>query len=219
MKVLIKKYYKLIILIFIIITIVASPIKNYLNIDEITKFIKGVQENHFAPLIYISIYIVGVVLAVPGTALTIIAAPIFGFWMGLFLVVIGSNLGCQITFFISRLLGKDFVEKFIKSESFVDKTSKKVEENGFLFMIYLRLIPIFPFNGVNYLSGITKVKYRDYTLASFLGMLPGTALYVYLSYTAADIKRNPYGMFISLFALIVFTIILTFIKKRQNRID
>jgi uncharacterized membrane protein YdjX (TVP38/TMEM64 family) len=214
-----KKYIKFIILILAIVWIVFGPIKNYLTIGTLTDLVNGIKSNPFAPALYILVYVLGVVFALPGTALTIIAAPIFGFWQGLLLVVIGSNIGCQITFFISRLLGRDFIHQFIKSESFLDKASKKIEKNGFLFLLYIRLLPLFPFNGINYLSGLTKIKYKDYFLATFIGMFPGTCVYVYLSHTAADMKNNPYGIIISLCVLMVFIGMITFMKKKDQRIE
>jgi uncharacterized membrane protein YdjX (TVP38/TMEM64 family) len=173
--------------------------------------------NPYAPLLYLCVYVIGVVLAVPGTALTILAAPLFGFWKGLLLVVLASNLGCQITFFISRFLGKDVVQKWIKPDSFLEKASAKIEKNGFLFMLYVRLLPIFPFNVVNYLSGLTTIRYRDYTLATLLGMLPGTFMYVYLSHTAADVRNNPYGLLVSVSLLLIFTSAVVLLKKRHEQ--
>lgn len=213
-----KKYLKFFILIVALALVLLSPIRKFLHIEQLKSLIGSIKNNPFAPFVYILIYVIGVIFALPGTALTIIAAPIFGFWKGLVLVIIGSNLGCQLTFMISRYLGGGFIQRFVKSDSFMDKASKKIEENGFLFMLYMRLIPIFPFNGVNYLSGLTKIRYRDYAFATFIGMLPGTAVYVYLSHTAADIRDNPLGIVISILVLVLFTIGMTLLKNKKNRI-
>lgn len=212
-----KKNIIKIVLGIIFISVIAIVGRKYLDVNDLIKQIEIIRNNPFAPIIYVLIYVVGVIFALPGLALTITAAPIFGFWNGLLLVVIGANIGCQVTFWISRVFGKDFVNKFIKADSFLDKASNKIEKNGFIFMLSIRLIPIFPFNGINYLSGLTKVKYKDYTLGTLLGMLPVTAVYVYLSYTASDIRNNPLGIIISVSVLVLFTIVMSIIKKKKHK--
>lgn len=209
------KYIILVIFIIIVIILAISPINKFFSIEQSTKLINSIQNNPFASLIFIIIYISGVVLALPGTALTVIAAPIFGFWQGLFLVIIASNIGASITFFISRFLGDVFFRKFIKTDSKFANLSSKIENNGFLVVLYLRLLPFFPFNAINYLSGLTKLRYRDYYLATLLGMFPATLVYVYFSYTAADIKNNPYGILISIGVLILFTFLNRYYKKKN----
>ncbi len=196
-----------------------SPLRNQFNLETAGTFVRSIQDNPLAPLIYVLIYIGGVILALPGTALTLLAAPIFGFWQGLFLVVIGSNIGCHLTFWIARWLGGDVIQKFIKSDTFLEKASKQIEKNGLVFMLYVRLIPLFPFNGINYLSGLTNVTYKDYALGSLFGMIPGTVVYVYLSHTAADIQNNPLGIIVSISVLIGFTVLITLIKKKSNMSD
>jgi len=185
---LIKKYYKLLILIIAILVIFFSPIRDYIDIDKMVDILNKVKNDPYAPIIYVLFYVGGVVLFLPGMALTLLSGVLFGFWKAFILVIIGSNVGCQITFFISRFLGRDFVQKFIKAEGFIDKVSERIKSNGFLVIFYLRVIPIFPFNMTNYVSGLTPVKYKDYTFATFLGMLPATILYTYLSSSATDIK-------------------------------
>lgn len=211
-----KKYYKLLILGFILGLIIFLSIKGYISVQKLLDLVNAIKGSPYAPFIYVFIYIAGVVLALPGIALTALSGPIFGFWKGALLVIISSNLGCQLTFFISRFMGRDFVKRFIKEDSMADRISRKIENNGFLVMLYLRILPIFPFNGVNYVSGLTNIRYRDYTLASFIGMLPGTLVYVYLSATAADIKDNPVGLIISIGTLILFTVVTTVIRKKQK---
>jgi len=211
-----KKYYKLLILIIAIMVIFFSPLRDYIDIDKMVDILNKVKNDPYAPVIYVLFYIGGVVLFLPGMALTLLSGVLFGFWKALILVVIGSNVGCQITFFISRFLGRDFVQKFIKAESFIDKVSEKIKSNGFLVIFYLRIIPLFPFNMTNYVSGLTPVKYKDYTFATFFGMLPATILYTYLASSATDIKDNYTGIIIAVVALILFTVIISFIKRRQK---
>jgi uncharacterized membrane protein YdjX (TVP38/TMEM64 family) len=219
LKQFLEKYLKFFIFVVAVALVLFSPVRKFLHIEQLTAWIENIKNNPFAPFMYILIYVIGVIFALPGTALTIIAAPLFGFWQGLVLVIVGSNIGCQLTFWISRSLGGGFIQRFVKSDSFMEKASKKIEENGFMFMLYIRLMPIIPFNGINYLSGLTKIRYKDYALATLIGMLPWTAVYVHLSYTAADIRQNPLGIVISIGVLVLYTLGITLLKKNQNKIS
>lgn len=219
MKNFFKRFWKLLLIIGIILGVVLSPLREYLNTQSFVNLINSVAKSPYSALIYVGIYILGVIFLVPGIALTIVAAPIFGFWQGLALVIVASNIGCSLTYFISKFIGRGAVEKFIKGGSFLEKASNKIEENGFLFMLYVRALPIFPFNMVNYLSGLTGIKYLHYALATFIGMLPGSAVYVYLSYTASDIKNNPYSIIISVGILVIFTIATKLIMKKKKNIS
>jgi len=212
----IKKYYKLFLLIIIILVLFLSPLRKIINIAKFTDIVNSIKDTPYAPYIYILIYVIGVIFAVPGFALTIIAGPLFGFWQGALLVIIASNLGCHITFFISRFMGQGFVSKMIKEDSIADKLSRKIEENGFLVMLYIRLLPIFPFNIVNYVCGLTSIKYRSYAIATIIGMLPGTLVYVYLSVSAVEVKDNPWALIIAIGLVVLLTIGTAIWKKKQK---
>ncbi len=205
--------------IIIVVAIIALlfVFRDYLNIDSMLEIIEAIRGNAFAPLIFIIVYAVSVTFMVPASALTLISGPIFGFWPGLLLTVIGSNLGCHLSYWVAKFLGEETVKKFIKSGSFIDEAKKQIDKNGFLFMMYARLIPLFPFAGVNYLSGIIGVKYKDYAIATVLGMLPGSFDYVYLGFSVTDIRENPLGIIVSIAMLVLFTLIVTFVKKRSAK--
>ncbi len=213
----IKKFTPLIIVLLLLIIIFLSPAKNYLNADFFSNVILSIQNSPYAPIIFILMYIVAVVLLVPGFALTLLASPIFGLWQGILYVVIASNIGCTLSFLIARYLGKDFVLKLFKGNAIFEKVNNKIEENGLLYMFYIRLIPLFPFNLVNYAPGLTSIKYSHYALATLIGMFPGTCIYCYAAFTATDIKDNPIGIIISVAILILFTLITTKISKKQSK--
>ncbi len=191
--------------------------RNYINIDAMKNLLNNIRANPFAPLIFVIVYALAVTLIVPASALTLLSVPMFGFWQGLLLTVLGSNLGCHLSYIIGHSLGEETVRKFIKSGSFIEKAQQKAQQNGFIFMMYVRLIPLFPFAAVNYLSAIIGIRYRDYTIATFLGMLPGSIVYVYLAHTATNIKDNPLGIIVSIAILILFTLIVALLKKRVNK--
>ena len=132
----------------------------------------------WGPLVFILIYILAVILALPGSAITIAGATLFGSVWGVVLVSIASTIGASICFLISRYLARDFIlRKFAQNEKFL-KLDRMAEEHGAIVIAITRLIPIFPFNVLNYGFGLTGVPLRTYVFWSWLCMLPGTILYV-----------------------------------------
>ncbi len=211
-----KKYIPILIVVLIIAIVFLSPLREWLSIDYVTNLISQFTDSPWGIVVFGLLYILAVVLVVPGLPMTLLAAPLFGLWNGILIVVIASNIGTTITFWISRLAGKDFVTKILKNSSFVDKINDQMDKNGFIYMLYLRMIPLFPFNVVNYIPGLTSISYKKYALASFIGMLPGSCIYVYAAYTASDIQNNPWGIIISVGILAAFTLITTKVMKKNK---
>ena len=132
----------------------------------------------WGPLVFILIYIIAVVLALPGAAITIAGAALFGSVWGVVLVSIASTIGASIAFLISRYLARDFiVRKFSQNEKF-QRLDHLTKEHGAVIVAITRLVPLFPFNLLNYGFGLTGVRFWIYVFWSWLCMLPGTVLYV-----------------------------------------
>jgi len=140
--------------------------------SEIEKLGKG------APLAFVVIYVVAVIVSVPGSALTAIAGMLFGPVMGVVYVTISSTAGAAVTFLLSRYLLRDLVHKKLSGRPSFRKIEDLTEKHGGLFVALVRLIPIFPFSLVNYGFGLTKVRLRIYLVYSALFMIPGHILYV-----------------------------------------
>ena len=129
-------------------------------------------------LVFSALYIAGVVAALPGSAITAAAGVIFGSVTGVILVSISSTAGAGLSFLIARYFARDAVsEKLSKRETF-RRLDTLTEEHGTAIVALTRLVPIFPFNILNYGFGLTRVKFRDYIFWSWLCMLPGTIFYI-----------------------------------------
>ncbi len=130
------------------------------------------------PVVYMAIYAVGVVLAIPGTVITVMAGVLFGSVLGIVVVSVGSTAGASLAFLVSRHIARESVaQRFASNEKFVhlDQLTKK---HGAIIVAITRLIPIFPFNLLNYGFGLTQVPFRTYVFWSWICMLPGTVLFV-----------------------------------------
>jgi len=99
------------------------------------------------------------VILLPGTPFTIASGLLFGTLYGGLVTVIGATLGATLAFFIARFFGEDFVERILKNKfKKIYEYDEKIEKKGFLVMLFLRLVPLFPFNGLNFSMGLTKIK-------------------------------------------------------------
>jgi uncharacterized membrane protein YdjX (TVP38/TMEM64 family) len=139
------------------------------------------------PVIFVAAYVLATVFFLPGSVLTIGAGALFGVVKGTILVSVAATLGAVCAFLVGRYLARDWVERKIEGNAKFRAIDDRVAEEGWKIVGLTRLSPIFPFNLLNYAYGITKVSLRDYFLASWIGMLPGTVLYVYIGSLAGDL--------------------------------
>jgi uncharacterized membrane protein YdjX (TVP38/TMEM64 family) len=140
----------------------------------------GGHHRYAAGGLFIVAYTVATVLAMPGTILTLGAGFTFGLALGVPLVSAGSLLGAIAAFLIGRFYLEDWVAKRVERSSRLQALAAVTRYDGFTIVLLARLSPLLPYNILNYVFGLTAVRFRDYVLGSWLGMLPATVLYVYI---------------------------------------
>jgi len=133
-------------------------------------------------LIFVGVYVAAAVLFLPGSVLTLGAGFAFGVVKGFLAVSVGSTLGAAASFLIARHFAREAVSRKFGANANFSAVDRAVGREGAKIVFLLRLSPVFPFNVLNYLLGLTSVHFWPYVLASWAGMLPGTLLYVYLGY-------------------------------------
>jgi len=175
----VKKNIKLIALCIIIVAVIAAtallPVKDWLV--KVLQWTQGL--GIWGPIFVVAFYIVACILFLPGSVLTLGAGFIFKLLVGTITVSIGSTLGACAAFLVGRTFGRNWVaKKVVKNEKFV-AIDNAVGQQGFKIVLLTRLSPLFPFNLLNYAFGLTKVSFAEYALGSWIGMLPGTIMYVY----------------------------------------
>jgi uncharacterized membrane protein YdjX (TVP38/TMEM64 family) len=146
-----------------------------------------------APIAFIAIYIAACVAFLPGSILTIGAGVIFGVVRGSIYVSIAATLGATAAFLVGRYLARDWVSARLEGNAKFKAIDEAVGKEGWKIVILTRLSPVFPFNLLNYAYGLTRVTLRDYFFASWLGMIPGTILYVYIGSLSGDLARAAGG--------------------------
>ncbi|HEY9606641.1 MAG TPA: TVP38/TMEM64 family protein [Allocoleopsis sp.] len=137
---------------------------------------------------YIALYIIATVAFLPGSIVTLGAGVVFGLVLGSLYVFIGASLGATVAFLIGRYLARDWVFKKIASNEKFRAIDEAVGREGFKIVLLTRLSPVFPFNLLNYAFGVTGVSLKDYVLG-FIGMIPGTIMYVYLGSLAGSLAK------------------------------
>src|SRR5437867_10314444 len=134
----------------------------------------------WGPVIFVGLYVVATVLFVPGSVLTLGAGAVFGVALGSVCVSIGATLGATAAFLVGRYLARDAIARKIEKHEKFATIDRAVADEGWKIVFLTRLSPVFPFTLLNYAFGLTRVKLSHYVLASWLGMIPGTVMYVYL---------------------------------------
>ena len=141
------------------------------------------------PLIFIGLYIVACVLLLPGSIPTLGAGVVFGLVKGSIAVSIGSTLGATCAFLVGRYLARNWVSGKIAGNEKFKAIDEAVGREGWKIVLLTRLSPIFPFNLLNYAFGLTRVSLKHYFFASWVGMIPGTIMYVYIGSLAGDLAK------------------------------
>ena len=132
----------------------------------------------WGPIVFVGIYVLATIAMVPGTGPTAIAGGLFGSFWGLVCVSLSSTLGAAACFLIARYFARDAVAAWLEGSERFAKLDKLTETHGAWIVAITRLVPVFPFNLLNYGFGLTRVKFWTYVFFSWLCMLPGTAMYV-----------------------------------------
>ncbi|NQV35857.1 MAG: TVP38/TMEM64 family protein [Phycisphaeraceae bacterium] len=177
------------------------------------------------PLVFIGLYIVACVLLLPGSLLTLGAGAVFGVLKGSWVVSVASTLGATCAFLVGRYLARDWVGDKIAAHDKFKAIDEAVAAQGWKIVGLTRLSPVFPFNLLNYAFGLTQVKLKHYVVASWLGMLPGTIMYVYIGSLAGDLAtlgsgertRTPgeWALYaVGLVATVAVTVFVTRIAKK-----
>lgn len=140
--------------------------------------VQVVQWGAWGPIVYMLLYAVGPSLLVPGAVMTIAGGLAFGTTWGSVYSLIGADVGALVAFAAGRFLGKSFVEQIV-GERF-QSMLQKIAKHGFQIILYLRMVPVIPYNALNLLAGASPITFHDYFWASMIGMIPGTILFAFL---------------------------------------
>jgi uncharacterized membrane protein YdjX (TVP38/TMEM64 family) len=181
--------------ILLILTLVAGVALAvlYRNRFDVAALQSWLQEAGIvAPLLFMLIYALAAVLFLPGAVLTLAGGALFGPVLGTFYNLTGATLGATLAFLIARYLASDWVARTAGGR--VKQLIDGVENEGWRFVAFVRLVPLFPFNLLNYALGLTRLKLGHYIIASYVFMLPGAIAYTYLGYAGREAVAGGEGL-------------------------
>lgn len=151
----------------------------YLDVARVSEVIRGAREHWWAAPAFVALYAVVATLGLPGTPLTLAGGALFGFAAGTGLNWLGATIGATGAFLLARALGSGAVRALLGKRA--DALDRVVGDGAFASLLRLRLIPVVPFNALNFGAGLAGVRPGAYIASTALGIIPGTAVYTYFA--------------------------------------
>lgn len=156
-------------------------------LDDFVVWVQGL--GGWGAVIFGLVYVLAAILFVPGSVITLAAGFTFGVIWGTVIVSAASTLGAALAFLIGRFLAQDWVAEKVEDYPRFHALYRAIDKEGFKTVMLARLVPIFPFGLLNYGFSVTRVPFWKYVLASWIGMVPGTVMYVYFGSAAGSLAR------------------------------
>ena len=163
--------------------------RSYFAAGHLEAEVRGL--GRWAPPAFIALYAAATVLFVPGSVLTLAGGALFGPLWGTLWNLIGAVLGATLAFVAARYVAADFVAR--RAGTRLKALVEGVEAEGWRFVAFVRLVPLFPFNLLNYALGLTRIRFAEYVLASAICIVPGTFAYTYFGYAGREAAAHGAG--------------------------
>jgi uncharacterized membrane protein YdjX (TVP38/TMEM64 family)/Fe-S oxidoreductase len=212
-----KNILKIFILLIIIAGIIAFRMTGalqYLEKDTLRNMIEGY--GMLAPFIYMLIYAIAPSLFMPGLPITLAGGILFGAFWGVVYSITGATVGACVAFLVSRYLARDWVASKLRSPGW-QRLDNGVERHGWKVVAFTRLVPLFPFNLLNYAFGLTKIKFIHYAVTTFITMLPACIAFIVFSSSLLDVLNGKISLkFIAGVFLIILVSLIPFFYKRYK---
>ncbi len=154
-----------------------------LNVEQVRAWMTNAGPA--APALFIVVYAIATVFMIPGSALTLAGGALFGPLLGAACNLGGASLGAGLAFLVARYLGADWVERKTRGGR-LQRLREGVEAEGWRFVAFTRLVPLFPFVLLNYAFGLTRIRFWHYLLATAICMLPAAFAFTYLGYAGRE---------------------------------
>lgn len=201
----------------LVASLILLPVEEYLRdaLDAVAEL------GMWGPVLFTAIYVIAAVLFIPGSVLTLGAGAVFGLVRGTLIVSAASTLAAACAFLVGRHLAREAIARRVRDKPQFAAIDQAVAQEGWKIVLLTRLSPVFPYNLLNYAFGLTRVPFVHYVLASWVGMIPGTILYVYLGALAkTGVERQGRTpaewalLAVGLLATITVTVLVTRIARR-----
>jgi uncharacterized membrane protein YdjX (TVP38/TMEM64 family) len=194
--------------------------RGYLSVDTLVAWVQ--QLGWQAPLVFIACYAVSAVFFMPGLLFTLAGGVMFGPLYGTFYNLTGATIGATLAFLTARYVAYEWVAQ--RSGSRLRQLVRGVEREGWHFVAFTRLVPLFPFNLLNYALGLTNIRLSHYIVTSFIFMAPSGAAYTYLGYAGREAAGGGEDVIRKILLAIALIATIAFVSRiwmrnRRNRIE
>lgn len=169
-----------------------------------------------APILFMLIYAVVTPLFFPGSILTLAGGALFGPVWGTLYNLTGATVGAGLSFLTARYLAGDWVQKKLGGRT--QKLITGVEQEGWRFVAFTRLVPLFPFNLLNYALGLTRIPFFQYLAASFVFMLPGSIAYTWLGFAGKEAATGSEDLIRTVLIALALLAVAAFIPRLVKRL-
>jgi uncharacterized membrane protein YdjX (TVP38/TMEM64 family) len=157
----------------------AAGIAEYTDVRALAAAVRRARDLPAAPVLFVLAYVLLTTVGLPGSALTLAGGAIFGFWLGTALNWLGATLGATGAYVLARTLGQEAVGRLLGRHA--ARLDRAAAQHGFAALLRLRLLPVIPFNALNFGAAFAGVPFRSYVAATAIGIVPGTAVYTYFA--------------------------------------
>jgi uncharacterized membrane protein YdjX (TVP38/TMEM64 family) len=191
-------------------------------VERLQEYIDGLGVA--GPLVLVAVYVVAALVFAPAWVLTVVSGALYGLGLGTLLASVAANAASALSFLISRYAARGRVERAARAHPRFAALDRAVTAGGWKIVLLMRLSPLVPFTVANYLFGLTGVRFVPFCLASVVGMLPHTALFVYLGHVGAEglrfraTERTPAQwalLLVGLAATVVTSVWLTRLARKE----
>ncbi|ELS03479.1 hypothetical protein Xen7305DRAFT_00032030 [Xenococcus sp. PCC 7305] len=205
-------------LISLVLLCTIGPAKALFNQAFLIDYFSNNSCSNCVIFTFLGIYIFLTAIGIPGTILTIVGGPVFGLLWGTLWSAIGATLGALGAFWVARYLFRDYIANKFARHKGLKIFNQAVLDKPIAFTLAIRFAPISPFNVVNFLFGLTPLNWVTYTIATFIGIIPGTVIYTWLGTTgqSALLGEDPKPFFLALALLTILSIIPLLAKKKNT---
>ncbi|MDX1693319.1 MAG: VTT domain-containing protein [Ketobacteraceae bacterium] len=150
-----------------------TGLSDWLSVENAEAIATRIKEAPFTPVLVLLAYIIGGLLVLPITLMIVATVAVFGTWAGMGYALAGAELSAIVTYAIGHFLGRDTVGRIAGSR--VNRLMRAMAKRGMLTIITLRIVPVAPFTVINVVAGVSPIRFRDFALGNFLGIIPGIA--------------------------------------------
>ena len=170
----------------------------------------------WAGVLYAGLYAAISLAPLPAAVFTLAAGALFGVAEGLVVVEVGATVGAVTGFWLARLLGRGFVARL--SGASIERLDERFARRGVLAVLAVRLLPVLPFAAVNYVSGLTSIRFRDYLAGTTVGIVPAAAAYVVLGAYGSTPGSVPFLVALAALLVLVVTGLVSGRRARRRRL-